>query len=230
MMILLISFPVVLILDYTFPLFDNYSPEYEIFIFIFLNKRSEQQHIKQLIQPQWMSMVTFPFAWKSLHENILLAYRLEGISVINHSNEDISLMEKLKLSLPTIDTVSLSTHLISSYSLTKWFHSLEKLIRYSLAKLICKLYDQKINEQLEEFLFKQIRTNDQQQINYPLQVILLVEHLLFTQILQKYLTKQDHLAIRNLKLDFFRIERKSSNEYLDTKSMHRSLIKVKNMH
>lgn len=230
MMILLISFPVVLILDYTFPLFDNYSPEYEIFIFIFRNKLSEQQHIKQLIQPQWMSMVTFPFAWKSLHENILLAYRLEGISVINHSNEDISLMEKLKLSLPTIDTVSLSTHLISSHSLTKWFHSLEKLIRYSLAKLICKLYDQKINEQLEEFLFKQIRTNDQQQINYPLQVILLVEHLLFTQILQKYLTKQDHLAIRNLKLDFFRIERKSSNEYLDTKSMHQSAIKVKNMH
>lgn len=121
---------------------------------------------------------------------------------MNNSHEEISLISKLKLLLPTIDTVSLSTHLISSQSLTKWFHSLEKLIRYSLAKLISNLYIQKINEQLEEFLFKQIQTNTNDQLNYPIQVILLVEHLLFTQILQKYLTKKENLSIRNLKFVF----------------------------
>lgn len=121
---------------------------------------------------------------------------------MNNSHEEISLISKLKLLLPTIDTVSLSTHLISSQSLTKWFHSLEKLIRYSLAKLISNLYIQKINEQLEEFLFKQIQTNTNDRLSYPLQVILLVEHLLFTQILQKYLTKKENLSIRNLKFVF----------------------------
>ena len=128
--------------------------------------------------------------------------------MINNSHEEISLISKLKLLLPTIDTVSLSTHLISSQSLTKWFNSLERFIRYSLAKLIWKLYQQKINEQLEEFLFEQIRINENNQLNYPVQVILLVEHLLFTQILHKYLMKKENLSIRNLKFVFRDLEKK----------------------
>jgi hypothetical protein len=57
---------------------------------------------------------------------LVLAYRLEGISICNSLHEELSLISKLKLPLPTVDTVSLSTHLISSQSLTKWFQSLEK--------------------------------------------------------------------------------------------------------
>ena len=102
----------------------------------------------------------------------LLAYRLEGISITNKYHEELSLISKLKLTLPTVDTVALSTHLISSQSLTKWFRSLEKLIKYSLAKLIFELFDKKINEQLEEILFKQTLMNPKENA-YPLQVNLL---------------------------------------------------------
>jgi len=127
-----------------------------------------------------------------------LAYRLEGISISNRYQEEFSLISKLKLILPIIDTIGLSTHVISSQSLTKWFQSLEKLIKYSLAKLIFELFDKKINEQLEEILFKQTSINSKQ-TKYPLQVILLVEHILFGLILEKQIEKKGKLFIRNLK-------------------------------
>jgi hypothetical protein len=132
----------------------------------------------------------------------LLAYRLEGISVSNSNREEFSLISKLKLILPTVNSVGLSTQIISSQSLTNWFRSLEKLIKYSLAKLIFELFDKKINEQLEEILFKQTSINSKEK-NYPLQIILLVEHILFSLILEKQIEKKGKLFIRNLKFVLF---------------------------
>ena len=100
-----------------------------------------------------------------------------------------------------MDTVGLSTHIISSQSLTKWFESLEKLMKYSLAKKIFQLFDKKINEQLEEILFKQSSINSKEN-EYPLQIILLVEHILFGSILQKQIEKKAKLFIRNMKFVF----------------------------
>ncbi|CAF3428145.1 unnamed protein product [Rotaria socialis] len=130
------------------------------------------------------------------------AYRLEGISLSNRDAEQLKLISKLKLSLPIIDSIGLSTHIISSQSLTKWFQSLEKLIKYSLAKLIFELIENKLNEQLTEILFKQISINSEEN-QYPLQVTLLVEHILFSIILKKQIEKQGKLFIRMLK---FKIE------------------------
>lgn len=104
--------------------------------------------------------------------------------------------------LPTVDTVGLSTHIISSQSLTKWFESLEKLEKYSLAKLIFQLFDKKINEQLEEILFHQTIISPKE-YQYPLQVILLVEHILFGLILEKQIEKKRKLFIRNMKFVLF---------------------------
>ncbi|CAF5209024.1 unnamed protein product, partial [Rotaria magnacalcarata] len=129
-------------------------------------------------------------------------YRLEGISLSNRDAEQLKLISKLKLSLPIIDSIGLSTHIISSQSLTKWFQSLEKLIKYSLAKLIFELIENKLNEQLTEILFKQISINSKEN-QYPLQVTLLVEHILFSIILKKQIEKQGKLFIRMLK---FKIE------------------------
>jgi hypothetical protein len=131
----------------------------------------------------------------------VLAYRLEGISISNTSHEELTLISKLKLCLPTIDTVGLSTHLISSQSLTKWFESLERLIKYSVAKRIFQLFDKRINEQLEEILFNQTSINSKEN-EYPLQIVLLVEHILFGLILQKQIEKKAKLFIRNLKFVF----------------------------
>lgn len=128
----------------------------------------------------------------------LLAYRLEGISVSNSNREEFSLISKLKLILPTVNSVGLSTQIISSQSLTNWFRSLEKLIKYSLAKLIFQLLDKKINEQLEEILFQQSSINSKE-IKYPLQVLLLVEHILFSLTLEKQIEKHSKLFIRNMK-------------------------------
>jgi hypothetical protein len=128
----------------------------------------------------------------------VLAYRLEGISISSSYREEISLISKLKLILPKIDSVGINTHIISSRSLTKWFESLEKLIKYSLAKLIFQLFDKRINEQLEEILFKQISINSNEN-KYPLQVLLLVEHILFGLTLEKQIQQQAKLFIRNMK-------------------------------
>jgi hypothetical protein len=127
---------------------------------------------------------------------------LEGISISNSYREEISLISKLKLVLPTIDTVGLSTHIISSQSLTKWFQSLDKLIKYSLAKLIFQLLDKKLNEQLEEILFQQTSINIIKERKFPLQVLLLVEHILFNLTLEKQIEKQAKLFIRNMKFVF----------------------------
>ena len=144
----------------------------------------------------------------------------------NHSNEELKFISKLKLLLPSIETISLSTHLISSQSLTKWFDSLEKLIRYSLAKLVFQLYGNKLNEQLDQFLSKQTIPINQQE--YPLQVLLLVEHLLFGQILRKQIEKKDKLTIRNSKYTTLFLHEKCQTKNLlgnlDTKS------KIKSMH
>ena len=144
----------------------------------------------------------------------------------NHSNEELKFISKLKLLLPSIETISLSTHLISSQSLTKWFDSLEKLIRYSLAKLVFQLYENKLNEQLDQFLSKQTIPINQQE--YPLQVLLLVEHLLFGQILRKQIEKKDKLTIRNSKYTTLCLHEKCQTKNLlgklDTKS------KIKSMH
>ena len=144
----------------------------------------------------------------------------------NHSNEELKFISKLKLLLPSIETISLSTHLISSQSLTKWFDSLEKLIRYSLAKLVFQLYENKLNEQLDQFLSKQTIPINQQE--YPLQVLLLVEHLLFGQILRKQIEKKDKLTIRNSKYTTLFLHEKCQTknllENLDTNS------KIKSMH
>ncbi|CAF4642114.1 unnamed protein product, partial [Rotaria sp. Silwood2] len=129
-------------------------------------------------------------------------YRLEGISISNRDDEQLSLISKLKLFLPIIDAVGLSTQIISNQSLTKWFQSLEKLIKYSLAKLIFELLDKKVNEQLTEILFKKTLINSKEK-DYPLQVILIVEHILFSLILEKQIKKQTKLFIRNMK---FKIE------------------------
>lgn len=132
----------------------------------------------------------------------VLAYRLEGISISSSYREEISLISKLKLILPKIDSVGINTHIISSRSLTKWFESLEKLIKYSLAKLIFQLFDKRINEQLEEILFKQISINSNEN-KYPLQVLLLVEHILFGLTLEKQIQQQAKLFIRNMKFVLF---------------------------
>jgi hypothetical protein len=132
----------------------------------------------------------------------VLAYRLEGISISSSYREEISLISKLKLILPKIDSVGINTHIISSQSLTKWFESLEKLIKYSLAKLIFQLFDKRINEQLEEILFKQISINSNEN-KYPLQVLLLVEHILFGLTLEKQIQQQAKLFIRNMKFVLF---------------------------
>jgi len=107
------------------------------------------------------------------------------------------------LVLPKIDTVGLSTHVISSQSLTKWFQSLEKLIKYSLAKLIFELFDKKINEQLEEILLEQTIINSSQETKYPLQVHLLVEYIFFGLTLKKQIQSKGKLFIRNLKFVLF---------------------------
>ncbi len=127
---------------------------------------------------------------------------MEGISVSNSNREEFSLISKLKLILPTVNSVGLSTQIISSQSLTNWFRSLEKLIKYSLAKLIFELFDKKLNEQLEEILFKQTSINSKEK-NYPLQILLLVEHILFSLILEKQIGKKGKLFIRNLKFVLF---------------------------
>jgi len=132
----------------------------------------------------------------------VLAYRLEGISISSSYREEISLISKLKLILPKIDSVGINTHIISSRSLTKWFESLEKLIKYSLAKLIFQLFDKRVNEQLEEILFKQISINSNEN-KYPLQVLLLVEHILFGLTLEKQIQQQAKLFIRNMKFVLF---------------------------
>jgi hypothetical protein len=131
----------------------------------------------------------------------LLAYRWEGVSISNIHHEELSLISKLKLSLPTIDTTGLNTHLISSQSLTKWFQSLENLMKYSLAKLIFQLFDKKMTEQLEEILFKQTKKTPKEN-QYPLQVNLLVEHILFSLILRKQIKNKSKLFIRKMKLVF----------------------------
>ncbi|CAF4982781.1 unnamed protein product, partial [Rotaria sp. Silwood1] len=131
------------------------------------------------------------------------AYRLEGISISNKDHEQLSLISKLKLSLPIVDAIGLSTQIISSQSLTKWFQSLDKLIKYSLSKLIFELLDKKINEKLTEIFFKKSLKNIQEN-EYPLQVILLVEHILFSLILEKQINKnKKKLFIQNMK---FKIE------------------------
>ena len=71
-------------------------------------------------------------------------------------------------------------------------------MKYSLEKLIFDLIDIKFNEQLTEILFKQIR-NDSKQMTYPLQVILLVEHILFISVLEKQIDKESKSFIRNMK-------------------------------
>jgi len=131
----------------------------------------------------------------------LLAYRLEGASISNIYHEELSLISKLKLTLPTLDTAGLNTHIISSQSLTKWFQSLENLMKYSLAKLIFQLFDKKMTEQLEEILFKKtLKTSKENQ--YPLQVNLLVEHILFSLILEKHIANKSKLLIRKMKWVF----------------------------
>lgn len=134
---------------------------------------------------------------------LFLAYRLEGISITNSYREEINLISKLKLVLPTIDTVGLSTHLISSQSLTKWFKSLEKLQKYSLSKLIFELFEKKMNQQLEEILFHQTIISPKEN-QYPLQVILIVEHILFNLTLEKQIEKKGKLFLRNLKFVSFK--------------------------
>jgi hypothetical protein len=126
---------------------------------------------------------------------------LEGASISNIYHEELSLISKLKLALPTLDTAGLNTHIISSQSLTKWFQSLENLMKYSLAKLIFQLFDKKMTEQLEEILFKKtLKTSKENQ--YPLQVNLLVEHILFSLILEKHIANKSKLFIRKIKWVF----------------------------
>ncbi len=126
---------------------------------------------------------------------------MEGASISNIYHEELSLISKLKLALPTLDTAGLNTHIISSQSLTKWFQSLENLMKYSLAKLIFQLFDKKMTEQLEEILFKKtLKTSKENQ--YPLQVNLLVEHILFSLILEKHIANKSKLFIRKIKWVF----------------------------
>ena len=77
-------------------------------------------------------------------------------------------------------------------------------MKYSLEKLTFDLIDIKFNEQLMEFLFKRI-SHDSKEITYPSQVILLVEHILFSSMLEKQIDKQSKLSIRNMKFVFFSI-------------------------
>ena len=111
-----------------------------------------------------------------------LAYRLEGTALKNRQGEVLPLISKLKLLLPTMDTVALSTHLISSPSLTKWFEQLEQLMRYSLAKSIFDLFDQ----------------DDVKRQSSSLQSILLVEHLRFGSTLEEHVK---HSSLKNIKFD-----------------------------
>jgi len=121
---------------------------------------------------------------------VRLAYRLEGMSIKNHLNEEINLISKLKLLLPKVDTVGLNTHLISPESLTKWFQSLDYLLKYSLAKLTFEYFDKKIDEQFG-------RNNSTS--TFPLQIILLVQHILFIVKLQKQIQSKANLTIQNFK-------------------------------
>ena len=126
------------------------------------------------------------------------------MSISNTYHEELTLKSKLKFALPKVDTVGLNIHVISNEILAKWFQSLDKLMKCSLEKLTFDLIDIKFNEQLMEFLFKRI-SNDSKEITYPSQVILLVEHILFSSMLEKQINKQSKLSIRNMKFVFFSI-------------------------
>ena len=112
------------------------------------------------------------------------------------------LISKLKLCLPTVDSTQLNTRIISSQTLTKWFQSLENLMKYSLAKSVFQLFDEQIKNRLENFLTKKtLQTSNDQ--SYPLQVRLLVEHVFFCLTIQKHIENQSHTSIRNIKFVFF---------------------------
>jgi len=58
-----------------------------------------------------------------------------------------------------------------------------------------------MTEQLEEILFKKtLKTSKENQ--YPLQVNLLVEHILFSLILEKHIANKSKLLIRKMKWVF----------------------------
>ncbi|UJR29306.1 hypothetical protein I4U23_010520 [Adineta vaga] len=135
----------------------------------------------------------------------IYAYRLQGASISNRYHEELPLISKLKLSLPTVDSSGLNTHLISSQSLTQWFQSLENLMKYSLAKLVFELFDEKINEQLNQILFKQTAKISNEK-SYPLQVQLLVEHIFFY-ILTKFIENETNLTLNSYEwLSFIKYE------------------------
>ncbi|CAF1139632.1 unnamed protein product [Adineta steineri] len=150
----------------------------------------------------------------------IYAYRLEGVSISNINNEELSLISKLKLSLPSVDTTGLNTHIISSQSLTKWFRSLENSMKHSLRKYIFHLLDKKINEQLDNIFCEQT-TNNFNENEYPLQVTSIVEHILFNTILEKQIEKKSKLFIRKIKLQ---IEEKINQLIQNKNKQQNSLI------
>ncbi|CAF1514427.1 unnamed protein product, partial [Adineta ricciae] len=128
----------------------------------------------------------------------IYAYRLEGTSISNKYQEELPLISKLKLCLPTIDSAQLNTRIISSQSVVKWFQSLENLMKYSLAKSVFQLFDEKIENRLENFLTKKtLQTSNDR--SYPLQVRLLVEHVFFSLTMQKHIENQSYTPMRNIK-------------------------------
>lgn len=128
----------------------------------------------------------------------VLAYRLEGATITNESHEQLPLISKLKLSLPTVEIGGLNTHLISSPSLTQWFQSLEDLSKYSLAKLVFELFDLKINAQLNQTLFNKTPEPSPERA-YPSQVTLLVEHIFFALALRKRLASPSKHSIEEMR-------------------------------
>lgn len=142
---------------------------------------------------------------------------MEGIGIKNHWNESLPLISKLKLVLPKIDTVALNSHLISSQTLTKWFQSLERLMKYSLAKSIFDLIDEKVKDQLEENHWR----DHWKESKYPSQVILFVEHFLFGVQLQKLLEQPQRTALINFK---YQIEEQFNHFHLNNPQRDQAIL------
>jgi hypothetical protein len=105
-------------------------------------------------------------------------------------------LSKLQLALPHNETTPpLTTQLVSSHSLTGWFQLLDKLMKYSLAKLICQRFDESMRAQLSEALGQGNSSTTTNDGNYPSQVVLLVEHLVFVLNLGKLLLDEQRRAL-----------------------------------
>ena len=121
------------------------------------------------------------------------------------------MISKLHLQLPKMDTVALSPHLISDQTLTKWFVSLERLMKYSVAKSIFDLIDEKVSEKVDQSVGK----DPWREKKHPSQIILLVEHFLFVLQCEKLVSTGSRTPLLNLK---YQVEEQFQHIQLEQRS------------